>query len=665
MPDLGHAALLTAFVIAAYTAVASFVSARGRVGELWLSARNGVYAAFGLTTIASGVLLYDLLTHDFTIKYVAEYTSRSQSPLYNFAAWWAGLEGSLLFWAWLLSLFAVIVLIQSRRNNRELIPYISAVNMALLAYFLGMMGFALNPFETLPVAPADGMGLNPLLDNPGMLFHPTTLYLGYVGFTIPFAFAIAALISGRLGTDWIRASRRWTLFAWFALGLGNLFGAQWAYTVLGWGGYWGWDPVENASFMPWLVGTAYLHSVMIQERRGMLKVWNILLIIIAFSLSLFGTMVTRSGILSSVHSFSSGAAGPLFLALLTAVAAGSLGLLWLRLPALRSENQLDSLVSRESSFLLNNLLLVGAAFAIFWGSVFPILSEAVRGVKTTVGPPFFQQVTGPIFLALLLLMGICPLIGWRKASPENLARNFLFPLGTGVATAVLLLAFGMRPIFAALAFAVLAFVAASVLLEFYRGVRARHRGRGESYAIAVPRLIWANKPRYGGYIVHVGVILIALGVVGSQMFATNIEATVKPGETIQIRDYVLTYQGLTSYTEGNREIVAATLDVRRGGESLGSIITSKSFSAGREEPRTDVSIRSDPREDLYTILSGWNEDGTATFKVLVNPLVMWIWVGGAVLLLGTAIAFWPDARAEARLPVTERMPAKGMRPSHA
>jgi cytochrome c-type biogenesis protein CcmF len=665
MPDLGHAALLTGFVIAAYTAVASFLAARGRVGELWLSARNGVYAAFGLTTVASGALLYGLLTHDFSIKYVAEYTSRSQSPLYNIAAWWAGLEGSLLFWAWLLSLFAVIVLIQSRRNNRELIPYISAVNMALLAYFLGMTSFSLNPFETLPVAPADGMGLNPLLDNTGMLYHPPTLYLGYVGFTIPFAFAIAALLSGRLDNDWIRASRRWTLFAWFALGLGNLFGAQWAYSVLGWGGYWGWDPVENASFMPWLVGTAFLHSVMIQQRRGMLKVWNLLLIIIAFSLCLFGTLVTRSGILSSVHAFSGGPAGPLFGALLTAVVVGSLALLWLRLPALRSENQLDSLVSRESSFLLNNLLLVGAAFAIFFGTVFPLLSEAVRGVKTTVGPPFFQQATGPIFLALLLLMGICPLMAWRKASVKNLSRNFLFPLGIGASTAVVLFALGMRPLYAVLAFSVLSFVAASILLEFYRGVRARHRGRGENHAIAVPRLIWANKPRYGGYIVHIGVILIALGIAGSQMFSTNVEATVKPGETIQIRNYVLTYQGLTSYTEGSEEIVAATLDVRRGGQSLGSIVTSKSFSAGRQDPMTDVSIRSDPREDLYTILSGWNEDGTATFKVLVNPLVMWIWVGGAVLLLGTAIAFWPDAGAEVRLPVTERAPAKGMRTSHA
>ncbi|MDP2949886.1 MAG: heme lyase CcmF/NrfE family subunit, partial [Chloroflexota bacterium] len=555
--------------------------------------------------------------------------------------------------------------IQGRKRNRELTPYVIAVMMGILAYFLAITGFASNPFERLPVSPVEGMGLNPLLRNPGMLFHPPTLYLGYVGFTVPFAFAMAALITGRLGDEWIRSSRRWALFAWFFLGMGNLLGAQWAYEVLGWGGYWGWDPVENASFMPWLVGTAYLHSVMIQQRRGMLKVWNIALIIVTFALCVFGTLVVRGGILSSVHAFAVGSVGPLLLVLLALVLGGSLWLLWMRLPALRSEHELDSMVSREASFLLNNLLLVGAAFAIFWGTVFPLISEAVRGVKITVGPPFFNQVSGPIFLAVLVLMGICPLIGWRKASPENLARNFLYPLLVAVATGVVLYVLGLREPYAAVAFATLAFVGASLLLEFYRGVRARHRGRGENYVLALPRLIWANKPRYGGYVVHVGVILIALGIVGSQMFSTNVEATLAPGESLQIRDYSLTFQGLSEQNQGQEQEVSALLQVSRDGDPAGSVAPSKSFEQNREESVTHAAIRSTPQEDLYVILGGWTEDGKATFKVLVHPLVMWLWIGGAVLLVGTAIAFWPDVREERRVPVVERVPARGMRPSHA
>jgi cytochrome c-type biogenesis protein CcmF len=490
-----------------------------------------------------------------------------------------------------------------------------------------------------------------------MLYHPPTLYLGYVGFD-SFRLRNAALLSGRLDNEWIRASRRWTLFAWFALGLGNLFGAQWAYSVLGWGGYWGWDPVENASFMPWLVGTAFLHSVMIQQRRGMLKVWNLLLIIIAFSLCLFGTLVTRSGILSSVHAFSGGPAGPLFGALLTAVVVGSLALLWLRLPALRSENQLDSLVSRESSFLLNNLLLVGATFAIFFGTVFPY-SRRLCASQDHRWAAVLPASYGPIFLALLLPRGIRRSY-WRKASVKNLSRNFLFRWGSEARGGAL------RPRDEALC------SAGGCDLSSWRldlagvlpWVRARHRGRGENYAWCCPPHLGQQAPLRHICRPHRRSSSSFLASQLTNVLPMNVEATVKRRDypDPQLRSHT---KRLTSYTEGSEEIVAATLDVRRGGQSLGSIVTSKSFSAGRQDPMTDVSIRSDPREDLYTILSGWNEDGTATFKVLVNPLVMWIWVGGAVLLLGTAIAFWPDAGAEVRLPVTERAPAKGMRTSHA
>ena len=540
--DLGYAAIITAFAVAVYAAVAAFVGARSRINELWLSARNAVFVTFALTSVASAVLVYSFLSRDFSSRYVAEHSSSHPPRVYTLAGWWAGQSGSLLFWAWILSLLAVIVVLQGERRQRQQIPYVAAVMMGILGYFLGVIAFAANPLEKLPVALSEGAGLNPLLRTSDMISHPTTLLIGYATFTVPFAFAMAALISGRLDDWWIRSTRRWTLVAWLFLSLGNLFGMLWAYEVLGWGGYWSWDPVENAAFMPWLTGTAFLHSVIIQQRRGMLKVWNMALIVITFSLCLFGTTVTRSGILSSVHSFAAGSVGPLLLTLLAAALVGSLGLLWIRLPGLRSEHQLDSMVSREASFLANNLLLVGAAFAVFWGTIFPLVSEAVRGVKVAVGPPFYQQVAGPIFLALIVLIGVCSLIGWRKASLENLLRNFLLPSTLAVVVAAVLYLLGLRPVLAVLAFAALAFAAATILMEFYRGVRARHR-HGDSYLLAAPRLVWRHRPRYGGYIVHLGVILLAMGIIGSQMFSTTAEATLAPGESMEIRGYTLPLNG--------------------------------------------------------------------------------------------------------------------------
>ncbi|HKZ51094.1 MAG TPA: heme lyase CcmF/NrfE family subunit, partial [Dehalococcoidia bacterium] len=648
MTEVGYAAILIALVIAAYVTVASLLSAQGRTAPLWLSARNGVFAVLGLTTVASAALVYSFFARDFSLSYVAAYSSRDLSPIYTFAAWWAGLDGSLLFWAWLLSLFTAIVVLQNRRRHQELMPYVTACMMALLAFFLGVMVFVANPFEKLPSIPADGRGLNPLLENPGMLFHPPSLYLGYVGFTVPFAFAMAALASGRLSDQWIRSTRRWTLLAWLFLSLGNIFGMQWAYVELGWGGFWGWDPVENASFMPWLTGTAYLHSVMIQQKRGMLKVWNFVLIIATFALSLFGTMLTRSGILSSVHSFSESAVGPLFIGLMAVVLALSVQLLWQRLPKLRGEHELDSLVSREASFLLNNLLLVGIAFAVFWGTIFPLISEAVRGVKIVVGPPFFNQVTLPIFFALIVLMGVCPLIGWRKASLENLARNFIYPLALSLLMAVTLYVLGMRPLYVVVALWALGFVIATLVLEFYRGVRARHRGHGDNYMVALPRLVWDNKPRYGGYIVHIGILLLALSIVVGEAYKATAEATLAPGETMSIKQYELTFLGLSERPTPSKDIFSARLAVANGGSSLGEVVPEKYFPRNHPNPVTEVAIRSTIREDLYVILTGWTEDGKASFKVLVNPLMMWMWIGGGVAVAGTAIAFWPDPRERRR-----------------
>ncbi len=668
MADIGSAAIIFAFVIALYATAASLLTGKWRRPELWASARFAVFVVVGLTSLASAALVYSFFDRDFTIAYVAEYSSRDLPASYTFAAWWAGQAGSLLFWAWILSLLAVVVVfLQGRRQYHEVIPYVSAVMMGILSYILGIIAFSSNPFDRLPFEPADGMGLNPLLRTSDMFSHPVTLLLGYVGFTVPFAFAVAALISGKLDDWWIRATRRWTLTAWVFLTLGNIFGMVWAYTVLGWGGMWGWDPVENASFMPWLMGTAYLHSVMVQQRRGMLKVWNLLLIILTYSLALFGTLLTRSGILSSVHSFAMGATGPLFVALILIVLMGSLQLLWSRRHLLRSQHELDSLVSREATFLGNNLVLIGAAFAIFWGTVFPLLSEAVRGVKIGVGPPFYEQITAPIFLALIILMGVCPLIGWRKASTENLIRNFLLPTGLGVATSIGLYAAGPRSLWADVAFGAAAFVAAAILLEFWRGVRMRLR-HGDNPVVALPRLVWRNKPRYGGYIVHIGVIIMVIGIAGSMFFSTNVQKQVSPGESIEIRGYTLTFEGLTEASTEHTQKVTGTLLVSKDGKQLGKIESGKRTEGHADEPQpvTDVGIRSRPLEDLYVILASWTEDGnSATFKVLVNPLMMWVWVGATVLVVGTGIAFWPDRRDKQLVPTRERAPVEALEATRA
>jgi cytochrome c-type biogenesis protein CcmF len=665
MGDIGHVALVIAFALAVYSAGASLIAARTGQGDLWLSARNAVWAAVALTSLASAILVYSLVTRDFSLRYVTEYTSRDLSIPLTLSAWWAGQAGSLLLWSWLLAVFAGVVLIQNRRQNHELTPYTVAVIMANLTFFLGLVLFVENPFEKLPTTPADGFGLNPLLQNKGMLYHPPTLYLGYVGFTVPYAYAMAALMSGRLGNQWIYASRRWTLFAWLFLGAGNLLGAQWAYTVLGWGGFWGWDPVENASLMPWLTGTAFLHSVMIQQRRGMLKVWNIALIVITFGLCLFGTAVTRGGILSSVHAFSAGPLGWLLVGLIGVVLLVSLRLLWDRMTELRSDHELDSFISRESNFLLNNLILVGAAFAIFWGSIFPLLSEAVQGSSITVGPSFYNQVTGPIFLAMIVLMGLCPLIGWRKASRENLMRNFLIPVVLALGVAVLLYAQGVKSWPALLAFPSMAFVVVTSLQEFYRGVRARVRGHGDSLAWALPRLVWSNKPRYGGQIVHLGTILVAMGVAAYFMYSTSASGVLAPGDSLSVSGYELTYNRLDERFTDTQQIASAELAVTRDGEPDGTVTPEKVVFLRQQSVMTNIGLRTGLREDLYVILDSIGEDGEISIQAFVNPLVTWIWIGGGVMLAGTVIAFWPDRRERRRTLQLPEMELRALEASRA
>lgn len=653
MVDIGYFSLLIAVLASGYSIIAASVGrSRGRP-ELVRSAVNTTFAVAGLLTISLAALLYAFLTRDFQVAYVADYSSRNLPLVYTISALWGGQEGSLLLWAWLLSVFTALVVLQNRRQNRALMPYVVAVLMAVELFLLLLLTFVTPVFARLDGVPADGLGLNPLLQNPGMIFHPPMLFLGYVGFTVPFAFAVSALITGQLGDVWIRSTRRWTIFSWFFLGLGVLLGAQWAYVELGWGGYWAWDPVENASLMPWLTGTAYLHSVMIQERKNMLKVWNMILIMLTFLLVLFGTFITRSGIISSVHSFGQSALGPFFLGFIVVVLAGSIILLLNRLPLLKSTNELDSLISRESSFLFNNLILVGATFSIFWGTVFPIISEAVRGVKITVGPPFFNQVNIPIFLALLFLTGVCPLIAWRKASGRNLRRNLLLPLIITLLGGAGLFAVGIRHGYSLLSFTLVIFVLTTIWIEFFRGMRARHDLMSENYLKALGMLVWRNRRRYGGYIVHIGMVLIFLGITGSSAFKTEKEVNLSRGESTELRDYTITYETLVQYQTANKDVTAATLSVYRGGRRLGSLSPAVEKHKGlKEQTASEVAIRSNLREDLYAILVGYDPDGSeATFKLLINPLVAWIWLGGLVLSLGTILVMLPDRREKERLKV--------------
>ncbi len=640
VPELGTFALQFGLVVGAYGAVVAFRGGAIRRLNLIRSAENSILMSFLLLSIAVAALIHGFVTRDFGIEYVSSYSSSDLPMFYTIAALWGGQKGSLLLWAWVLALFATVVVLQNRWRNRELMPYVIGVLSTLLVFFGSLLVFVTLPFERLAVTPPDGSGLNPMLQNPGMIFHPTTLYLGYVGFSIPFAFAIAALVTGRLGDDWIRTTRRWTVFSWFFLTWGNLFGAQWAYAELGWGGFWMWDPVESASFLPWLTGTAFLHSVMIQEKKNMLKVWNLSLIILTFTLTLFGTFLTRSGVISSVHSFGESNLGPMFLGLIAVVLIFSVGLILKRLPLLRSKNELDSVVSRESSFLMNNLLFVGAMFAVFWGTIFPLISEAVRGVKITVGPPFFNQVTIPIFLGLLALTGICPLIAWRRASLANLRRNFLRPAATGLLVGVTLFALGMRHTYALISFTLAGFVMATIVSEFYRGTRARRQISGKSWLSSFHNLISQNQRRYGGYIVHFGVVLFFIGVTG-KAFVQETKAILSPGESAQVGDYTVTYRKMDVYPSRNRIAIAAMLDIVKSGKSIGTMAPQKRLYPTFDQPTTEVAIRSTLKEDLYVILDGY-EDDTASFKLIVNPLTKWLWIAGVVITIGTLIAVWPE-----------------------
>jgi cytochrome c-type biogenesis protein CcmF len=641
MAALGRAALLLSFGLVVYALAAGSFAAWKRRRRLALSAQNALLASFGTTLVAAGVLWAALARHDFSFVYVAEHISR-QLPLgYRLSAFWGGQEGSLLLWLMILLGYAALAVWLNRRT-RELVAWVVPVLAGVAAFFAFMLCFVSSPFATAP-APADGAGMTPSLQNPYMLAHPPLLYLGYVGLTIPFAFAMGALLSRRTDERWIVATRRWTLAAWTFLGIGQLLGAHWAYVEIGWGGYYAWDPVENAALMPWLAATAFLHSVMIQEKRGMLKVWNMVLVALAFLLSIFGTFLTRSGVVNSVHSFSQSPLGGWFLGFIVVCTVFTVGLIYLRLPLLRARTKLESLVSREATFLYNNLLLVAFCLTILWGVMYPLLTQAVRGETRSVSKPYYNFFLHSFGLPLLLLMGIGPLVAWRRASLRALGKTFLIPLAAALLTGGVLIGLGFDSSTPGLlAYTFSAFVAASIAVEFVRGTRAT----GSLF-----RLIGKNRRRYGGYIVHAAVLLFAIGVAGSSAYQTQREHGLRQGQSMEIAGYTLTYAQLGAKQEANARAVRARVEVSRGGSHVTTLYPGKNSYPVEQFTSNEVSIYHDPRNlgDLFLIADQIDKNGTLYLKALVKPLVNLIWAAGFLFLFGSLVAMWPDAVEQRRL----------------
>ena len=650
MADLGRAALIVAFGLALYAALAGGLAAYQGRRRLHESARNALIGAFVATAVAAFVLLHALQARDFTYTYVAEHSARKLPFPYSLTAFWGGQEGSLLLWLLVLTGLGSLAVTLNRDLIRRLLPWTVAVLGGVATFFSLLLVFVSSPFGR-QAAPLDGSGLVPSLQNPYMMIHPPLLYLGYVGLTIPFAFAAGALLSGRADERWIVATRRWTLLAWTALGIGILLGAKWAYEEVGWGGYYAWDPVENAALMPWLASTAFLHSVMVQEKKNMLRVWNVVLVSLAFCLSLFGTFLTRSGVISSIHSFTQSSIGPWLLGFIAVAAAFSTALIFWRLPILRTTTRLESLASREAAFLYNNLLLIAFTLTVLWGVAFPLISELVRGERITVGPPYFNFFLRVLGLPLLLLMGIGPLVAWRRSSLRALGASLLWPAVFALACGAVLLALGAGSSLPGLvAYTFCAFVLGAIALEFIRGTRARKSLGDATWLGAFSSLVGRNRRRYGGYLVHAAIVLLALGVAGGAYGSTKVQK-LEPDQTMQIRGYDLRYLGSVARTEPNRTEVRARFAVSRDGKSLGVYEAGKNRYPVEGQDSNEVGIRTDwlRAEDLFLIGEQFNADGSVVVKALVNPLVDLIWLAGFVFLFGSLVAMWPDEREQRRL----------------
>ncbi len=653
--NIGYLALVIGLVVALFGTFAGYWGGRTRSANLADSSFHAVYAVGALVVLASVILWYGLLTDQFQVNYVWSHSERALSSFYKFSAFWGGQAGSLLFWTLLLSIYSVIAAITFRKQQIVLMPFVNAVLLITSAFFLALLIFAANPFEQIAFTPPDGQGLNPLLQNYWMVAHPVMLYLGWVGLTIPFAFAVASLLSKKLGNTWVRIVRRWTLVPWMFLSAGIIMGSQWAYMELGWGGYWAWDPVENASFLPWLTATAFLHSIIIQDRRGMLKIWNMVLIWLTYFLVILGTFTTRSGILESVHSLALSNIGPFFLGFLIFVVFGFLWLLFDRLPLLRSENRIDAVMSREAAFLANNWLFLGLAFATLWGTFFPMFSEIVTGQRISVAAPWFEKVNGPLFLLLLIMMGVGPLLGWRRTSLSQLRRQFMWPLLITLVSGVAL--FFMSPrIYPVVGLAASIFVAATIAQEFIRGVMARRTSTGENPALAFWHLIRRSGQRYGGYIVHLAIVLMGVAIIGNEFYVTRTDVTLAPGETAVVGGYTFVFNGLNAEHVGNRTEFAAYFSVldQDGQKALGTVTPRRNiYDKTPDQPTSEVGLYMRPLEDLYVVLNGW-EDGVVTVSIFINPLTMWLWIGGILLILGTLFSLWPRPHPRS---ATARAPA--------
>ncbi len=651
-PVIGGLALNLALGLAIIAIIFNVLYLRSGDGRLFLSGQRAALAVSLLSFFATIILTQLLMTSNFDVDYVAHYTSQETPLIYKFTALWAGQSGSLLFWLFILSLYAIIAILQNQRSQLKLMPWVMIVLVTVQLFFLILVNFITNPFaptETDFVI-ANGLGLNPLLQNVTMAIHPPMLYLGYVGFTVPFAFSIAAMAQRDMNALWMRTVRQWLLFVWLMLSIGVMLGGWWAYQELGWGGYWAWDPVENASFMPWLAGTALLHSVMIQEKKDMLKVWNMVLIIITFTLCIFGTFLTRSGVMSSVHSFTASSLGPIFLGFVFFILVVSFGLMSRRMQLLRSKKRIESFSSRESGFLFNNVVFIVMCFAVLWGTLFPVISEAIRGTKITVGAPFFNQINIPIGLVLLCLTGIGPLLVWRKTSKQSFIRNFTTPVIVGLVMALVLYIINIRG-YVLISFSLSVFVLTTISLEFARGIRSRITVHKENPLTAFWRLLRKNRSRYGGYIVHVGIVFMFIGFTG-HAFDSEKEFGLKKDETNHLSGYTFVLQNIREEERPNHYAWIADLHVSdASGKEIVLLHPEKRIyfhrnpDPERRQPHSELDIYSTMKQDIYSIFNSVDlENGVAYLKIMINPLVNWVWFGGFIFVLGTLVALWPPKK---------------------
>jgi cytochrome c-type biogenesis protein CcmF len=656
MPSLGYSLLLAAFVVCSYAAGASVAGARRGSRRLVESGIGAFYLVTALMTTASMVIIHAFLTNDYSIKYVQHYSDSVQPLFYKITSYWGGLDGSIMFWVFLLAIFGSIAVHVNRERHRELIPYVVAIIAVVQMFFLFLMILHKNPFETfLTEAPADGKGLNPLLQNGYMAIHPPSLYTGFVGMTIPYAFGMAALITGYLDDAWLRAVRRWTMFSWLFLSFGLTLGMLWAYEELGWGGFWGWDPVENAGLLPWFTATAFLHSVMVQERRSMLRVWNVTLVIMTFFLTIFGTFMTRSGVVQSVHAFGQDTQlAWLFTGFMVTILVASFGLVIYRLPLLRSSNELDSWVSREAAFLVNNWILLFSAFFVLFATMFPTISEALTHERLTVAAPFFNKWMLPIGLILLFLTGVGPLLAWRKSTISNLRSSFLWPTVTGAVTGIAVVALGVRVWTSGLCFMFAGFVLGTIIQEFWRGAVVRRSSTGTDLLTAMIGLVGRSRRRYGGYIVHVGIVLMFLGFAG-QGFKRDEQVLLRPGQQATVGRFAVRQDAIKASDDGAKQMITAYITLFEDGKEIGKMYPARWFYRKHEdEPTTEVAIRRSPTEDVYLVIGGYDvTEQSASLQIVINPLVNWIWLGFAVMAFGTGIALLPErtfAFAMAKLP---------------